>query len=536
MLLRRLLTLTLLLGVSASAFGQIVAIGFEDEKAAKKYKHLLVDIRGQAMVVGEVEQGIRFEGNTLTINKSGSITLFVADPTKPEVPAYAVKDGERVPTAKKNRVSVNGQTVGQVLVLMREESLPGLAREYEIRVEQIDEIKAARDVEDKGSSAWMTQHMRVIGAMERLDSWLRSTGYAPAADKLLKELERERKGVREEAVRARAQRALASLEHVEPDPELLELSKQLSAGAHVFKAIQTQHLRIDYIDELPTDLVEESMLLGEEIIEGFRAEFVDPYVGEGYPERIPDTVFQRWLYVPDSDAAFEGYSHGFWGVDWTRDREERLAMGGGRIDGALRSAYRNYRRNRDLDLPGIVTHDIGHALAGLHYGSSGAIRQDWLSEAVGYYMSFEYLGRNMVTCRAFDHTDAGYVRRELERKRGDKTVGIGRRDIYNEVALTKGRPIDQLARKVLFEMDDADIAKSWSFFDYVAREEGKAGQLWLRAAGDESYNPSTFIANWRARAAEHLGVDPARAFSDLEERWKAYARGEQSVDDGPRRR
>ena len=97
----------------------------------------------------------------------------------------------------------------------------------------------------------------------------------------------------------------------------------------------------------------------------------------------------------------------------------------------------------------------------------------------------------------------------------------------NEIALTMGRPIDQLALRRIFDMDDADLAKSWSFFDYLARKEGKAGQRWLRAAATHSRSRSTFITKWREAAADILGVGAADAFNTLERRWREYASGEQ---------
>ena len=92
------------------------------------------------------------------------------------------------------------------------------------------------------------------------------------------------------------------------------------------------------------------------------------------------------------------------------------------------------------------------------------------------------------------------------------------------------RSIDQIALKTLFELEDADLAKSWSFYDYVCRKEGKAGQEWLRAAGECSRNRQTFLQKWREAAASILTVSPGEAFRSLEERWRSYASTEQSTD------
>ena len=85
-------------------------------------------------------------------------------------------------------------------------------------------------------------------------------------------------------------------------------------------------------------------------------------------------------------------------------------------------------------------------------------------------------------------------------------------------------------------MDDADLAKSWSFFDYVARKRGAAGQRWLRAAGKHSLERGTFIERWRESAATILEVEPAQAFRSLEASWRDYASTAQAPARGKRKR
>jgi hypothetical protein len=85
-------------------------------------------------------------------------------------------------------------------------------------------------------------------------------------------------------------------------------------------------------------------------------------------------------------------------------------------------------------------------------------------------------------------------------------------------------------------MDDADVAKSWSFFDYLVREEGKNAQLWLRAAGKLSLDRASMIAAWREAATKLLGVPPGRSLRVLEDRWKDWAIDMQDTSDDVRRR
>lgn len=518
-----------LLGSAAEhADAQVIALFLKDEKAAKKFEERVVMVGGRHAVLGEVKVGITIDGNNFSRDPNVMIELWVADPDDPAIPAYQLdRKGDIEAGSKKTILRVDGSalpTNDYATMVMREESLPSLSREYLLRRDTIDALRAERDTLDRTTTQWAAQHMRIVTEMEGLQTWLANTLWPKYAEKYGKEITKEAKAHKGQAVRARHDKALASLQPGEMPAKLLELSLELSGGADRFQVRESQHMRVYFTDAIAAEAVDEALKLGEEVIEGFRARFVDPYLADDYADWIPDEVFHEFLFTPAEDDKFIGYTKGFWGVDWSKRREELLEMGGGRSDGSKRSKYRAWRKfDPNLDLQGMVCHQLGHALAGLHYGPSGSIRQDWLSEAVGYYLSFEFLARNTVTCKAFDTSGAGYVKRERKRAEGEKTVGEGRRELYNAIALELGRPIDQLARKDLFELDDADLAKSWSFFDYIARAEGKKGQLWLRSAGKHSQNSQTFLTEWRKDAATILGVNEGEAFRALDARWRTFA-------------
>jgi hypothetical protein len=378
----------------------------------------------------------------------------------------------------------------------------------------------------------------MVSAMETLQRWLASTAFPDAAEQLGKEIEREMKVVRRDALRSRAEEALKSVKTAEVPEKLLALSQELSAGKDEFGVYESRHLRILYIKTLTDEEVRHACETGEQIIEAFRTEFVDPYLDEEYRDLVPDKVFHEFLFVPEDVVSYEKYSAGFYGVSFSQERERTLAMSGGNTTDKYGVQFVTYwKRQEQTDLPGILAHRLGHSLAALHYGAGRSnLQLDWLSEALGYYLSFEHFGTNTVTCFAFDKDGERYVKRERERKEGEKTVMAGRRDTYNEVALAEGRPIEQLALRTLTEMDDPDLCKSWSFFDYIARKEGKPGQLWLRSAGRFATDRKTFIAKWREAAAAILGVGAGDAFDALEKRWRTYAQGGQDTSDAPRRR
>lgn len=505
-----------------------MAIFLKDEKVAKKYEDRAVMVNGRIAVLGEIRNGIKVDGTQITRDPNVTLELWVADPDDPAVPAYELdKKGKVQPGSKKTVLRIDGSHIpanDYATIVMRDESLPALSREYLLRRDQIDGFRAERDTFDRTTTEWAAQHVRVVTAMEGLQTWLSNTLWPKFAEKYGKEIAKEAKAHKGAAVRARHDKAVGSLVSGEVPEKLLELIQELSDGSDRFLVRETQHLRCIYIDAVATESVEDALKLGEEVIEGFRTRFVDPYLDDEYEDRIPDDVFQEFFFTPTDADKYTGYTRGLWGIDWSQNRDARIEMGGGRVDGSKSTKYKMYRKlGENMDLQGMVTHQLGHALAGLHYGTAGSIKQDWLSEALGYYLSFEFLARNTITCKEFNKDRSGYVKRERTKEEGEKTVGEGRRDLYNAIALELGKPIEQVARKSLFELDDADLAKSWSFFDYVARAEGKPGQLWLRAAGEHSHDASTFLADWRADAAEILGVDPGEAFRAVEARWKAFA-------------
>lgn len=523
---------------AGTAPAQIVAVRLKDEKTEKKYKKHLVEYRGGLAVIGEASTNIVYltDKRQIQWQQGANNDLFVADPADPSQVPYEYVDGERVPATKKSLLSISGTHIASLELISLEETLYGISREYALRTEQIDDARAARDREAQGSAAWNAQHLRVVALMERLRGWLDVNAFPLAAEKLAKEIERESKVVRADALRARSEAALASIRPAEVPAELVSLAESVSGGKDRFGAFESQHLRIFYVETVTPERVLEAMRTGEQVIEGFRAEFVDPYLDENYPDRIPDELFHEFLFVPEDVEKYEKYSTGFYGASFQQNRERRLAMTGGSETNKRRVRFVEYWKTRDdLDLPSVVTHRLGHSLAALHYSGRTNLQLDWLEEAMAYYLSFGFFGHNRVTCFAFDETKERYVKREREKQEGGKTVAEGRRDTYNEVALKEGRPIEQLALRELFEMDDADLCKAWSFFDYLARKEGKAGQEWLRAAGRFSPDRKKFIAEWRAAAAAILGVDPSAAFDAIEGRWRAYAEAGQDTSDAPRK-
>jgi hypothetical protein len=536
-----LLSVFSLFALGSNCEAQIIAVHFKTAKATKKFKDHLVEYKGEMVLVGEPKSGVSYDANRNGVDYQGqgSNLLFVVNPKDPTAIPYFLIDGKKKEASKKHVVSVQGKDIAKFSVVMRDQSLPGLCREYAIRVDQLDDFQAARDAEEKGSVSWLAAHRRFVTALERLHGWLASVGYSGALKSIEKQVKKEKKAVRDEGLQARFKTAIDSVAPCDVPEQFVSLSKEISGGRDVFHGYASQHIRLYYLNEtargdqrlISDDEAKHLVELGEEVIEGFRAEFVDPYLDEDYPDYIPDDTIITISFFPSHTENFQSYAGPIYG---RRVKPENPDLGG-RGFGSVPAHVRFYWQLNDVDLEGILCHGLGHALSSRHFGQGrNNLEQDWLSEAVGNQISYEYLGRNNVTCLGVREKPT-YKKREAS-KPGEKTIAFGRRAVYNQLALEQGSPINQIALKKLYELADADLAKGWSFYDFITRKEGKAGQQWLRAAGQHATRRSSFIQNWREAAAEILGVQQGAAFKVLEERWREYAERDQLKERKKKRR
>jgi hypothetical protein len=100
-----------------------------------------------------------------------------------------------------------------------------------------------------------------------------------------------------------------------------------------------------------------------------------------------------------------------------------------------------------------------------------------------------------------------------------------------EMALQAGPPMDQLAKKELWAFQNADMAKSWAWYDWMANKCGKPGQLWLRRSSKLANSDSgAFLNELRKLTGEVFGVPPGKdPIAALEEMWTAYLQREYGV-------
>jgi hypothetical protein len=245
-------------------------------------------------------------------------------------------------------------------------------------------------------------------------------------------------------------------------------------------------------------------------------------------------MFAEWFFGPTDFDESEVMLKEYYRKDF-KDADRRRKLSGKPFHrGLLPESVHTWRWDESTDLQGVIAHGLGHDLTALHYnlGITRAAAQDWLFEGVGFYVSLEFLGRNSVTCKEFKETT--YVHEK--RKEGERDAKLGLRDFYNALALDFGPPIDKLAPRELFSFEDADVAKAWSFYDFVVKKEGKQGQLFLRAACEASKDKATFIQKWREKTNQIFAFGEGDVFKAIDTRWKVFAETGQETGDTARRK
>jgi hypothetical protein len=525
--------------LAAPGTAQLIAVHFKDPKLARRHEEHLTVFQGELVVVGEAWSNLAVDPAAARIAyvdpKNHYVELVTADPADPTKLPYKLDGDDRKLTVSKRKVGISTDDVAKYSFYMADGSLPGLAADYADRRERVDELRAERDGHPKGGPPWMAAHQRMLQQMERLHGWLASSLFPQAAAKYEKELLKERKVVASEAAAARLAAAKASIRLGQPHPDLLRIAGEAGAGEAAYAVQESLHCRIVYRAGIDDLRVHELLVLAEEIIDGFRIEFIDPHLDAAYEDHVPERTFAEWFFDYDDIPRHERMLTAYYRYPWDPEKkEESLKLEGHRMQRAAEPEYVHpWRTGDQADLEGRVAHDLGHDLANQHYDRRRLnMSQDWLGEGCAIFVSLEWLGRNSVNCKGWAQPGKYVHQRKTE---GTKTPQIGLRDWYNALALESGAPIEKLALKTLYEMGDGDLAKSWSFFDWQAKKGGKDGQLFLRAACEAARKGKTFVADWRAKAEEIYDVEGTDVFDLVDGRWKEFAALGQDTGDASRK-
>jgi hypothetical protein len=462
-------------------------------------------------------------------NTPATNSFWAIDPAAPHVPPYVVdpRTGER----KENKKAKFGliRFVGNDMLgtrnLDRYRTLEGTANDFERSMEEIAEIKKERDRFKKTERGWFDQHGRVIGKLDQLATWLRGLGYHVKAKELEKEVDKQRKTVAKQAASEREAASLASVKQVPTPAKLVDLAKTMP-GNPKFHVVESKHARIVCLADHPVEDLVATLEIAERAIEGFQREVVDPYVDDSFPNLIPDGMLHEFWFGPEDLAIHERMLVEYYGHAWGKNKADEMKAEGADFYLPQAPNYLSYRKLvKEVDVPGYVIHEIGHTLMDWHYNAGARTdAQAWLREAVGYWVSLGYLGRNGLVC--FSTNEESYAKARQES--GVKTSQNGLADVMNQVAIRIGPTLDKLAIKPLWQIDDADFAKSWSFYEFIVRKHGKAGQVWLRQTCKlAAEKPLTFAKDWRPLTESFKPVDGADVFHELDQEWRKYAEREQ---------
>ncbi len=314
--------------------------------------------------------------------------------------------------------------------------------------------------------------------------------------------------------------------------------ERIEDDSHVFQMAESQHLRVIHSARFSEERIARLLRHGEQVIEIFRNQFVDPHMAHDFEDRIPGGIFHEFYFGPSEIGYHESFIEAYYGPVWGDDENKKRhrKSTGSRFSPSPDLCLDVWRVPERQDMDGLMTHGLGHSLAAFHFNNSATgMEQPWMEEGLGYYLSFELLGRNSVTCSAFD--PGVYVKKA--REEGEKEIGISFREALNGMALEYGPRIDRILVKPLYAMENEDLAKSWSFFDYMASDLDLTGQRWLRACCRFSKNRDTFVAELRKYTEElYLNaplsseetpqfVQGRDVFDYLDKRWQHYAKTRQ---------
>lgn len=528
--MRYLLTSLLCLLLSATAEAQIYALEFRDAKSSKSFQKHFYPWNGRNIVLAELKTELpRDSRGQPTWQDGDRIEVFVQNQSDPLDLPYAIKDGQKTGRKKSLVLSVKGTQLGGLIPFMGDESFASLAKEYQKRLDVLETLEEQRSKHKAKTPEWQTEHKHYLQELGSLALWLNYTGYFDAVSKLQRKLSIEkRRGGNQE--NQRLINALDSAHYVPIDPELQEAADVIGGKGLVFRSLETTHMKFVYHSGIPDEQIAALANLGESVIDDFRTELVDPYLSDGFADEIPDDIFVEFFFAGSDIKQYERLYEVYLGGDWGEgeEREQKLNLNGKWI--YFNSNLVSYWRT-DLyaDLEGQVVHGLGHRLAALHYQIHQG-SQDWLEEAVGYYLSLKFLNKNSITCfdfhRDIENTGDSVAQanpREAGHKNGDSLLFVGKRNTMAQDAMTCRLPFAQLVPLRKYDFTHEEFSKAWAVFAFLAEAKGKEGQVWLRSL-TEIVDAGSFHDLIQEHAQEMLGYEGSNPLQAMEQDWASFMR------------
>ncbi|HYC78484.1 MAG TPA: hypothetical protein VEI02_12730, partial [Planctomycetota bacterium] len=400
------------------------------------------------------------------------------------------------------------------MVWDRIQTLTGLRDEYLRKKTEIEAKRKQLASLKMASPEWFELHRTLLTDVDALCGWLRSTIFSAAAA----QWEKAYGGELKKAGAAASKSRLEESKKIAPFTDLARLEAvchEAGKGGVKWHARQSKHIRIIAHTGIPIESVNNALTLGERIIEGFRTDFIDAFLEPEERDPIPEEMFEEYLFTPEDHDLGAVLWETFYGKKIGEPREKVYKLNrrgrGGRADFV-------HLCKTETDLDGFVAHTIGHDLADLAF-ARGQACPAWMGEGFGYWVSFEHLARNSITCFAFSMpTYAKAAERE-----GLKQTEEGMRAAFLALALSKGPSMSDLMQTPLVSMEAPDLAKAWSVIDWLVTIERKKLKPFLVGACESEKDGRTNIESFRDDAMKVFDVTSGDVYVQIDEIWRRFA-------------
>lgn len=509
----RALTAFVLLLAPLSA--QLVGLRIEPD-AEKKYKGVLRQRGAERWLVGDAVDGMKVDGVNVKVTHDKFVVMCVADPAKPDAPLYDGEDKDgRKKVAEGRRVVVDRKDFKLTTVWDNVQTLTGLRLEYVRKKAEIDEKRKQLGALKLGTPEWFELQRATLVDVDGLVGWLKTTGFDAAAAIWEKQYGAEIKKAGGAASKTRLEES-KRVAKIDVPEGLVESTKAAGKGDQKWHAKSSRHVRMIAHGEVEGGRLDAALVTAERIIEAFRLDFIDPYLGPDDTDPIPEEVFVEYLFCPDEDAFCTHLWEKYYGKQCGEPRDQTTKMNhrGQGGPGFLSLA----KNGSGGDLEGWVAHTIGHFLGNRAFNGDQDMPA-WCGEGLAYWVSFEHLSRNSVTCFAWSKPE--YARKGDPQ--GEKRVEEGMRAAFTSLALTQGPSMSDLFMTPLASMEPQHLAKAWSVIDWMFEKERPRLRQFLRAACAAHDRGRTQSEKLRPTAMEIFEVKSGDVYVDLEEKWRKFA-------------
>jgi hypothetical protein len=479
--------------------------------AQNKYKGLLRPRGDGLWLVGDPVDGITFDVNTgkTDVVHPKFVVLCVADPAKPDAPLYEGrdKDGARKPVSDRKKI-VDKKDLDMHTLWDKVQNLSGLREEYVRKRDEIEGKRKELGATKLGTPEWFEIQRKLLVDVDGLV-------FDPAADTWERQYRTELKKAGSAASKTRLEDAKRIVKEEVPGA-VIERTRDGGQGDLKWFVKRSKNIRILAHGGIPEAAVDEALTTGERILEAFRTDFIDPDLGAEDVDPIPTDTWMEFMFAPEKDEFRAHLWEKYYGntIGEPRERRIKLNQRGRRSDGFVSLSS----HDKAADLDAYVAHNVGHFVAQTAFNGMADLPA-WLDEGFAYWVSFEHLSRNTVTCFAFSLPS--YAR--AAEKEGQKTVELGLRAAFNSVALQSGPSMSALMQTPLASMEGPHLAKAWSVVDWLVTERRKMLTPFLKAVAAASGNDRTNIEKLRPTAMEMFGATSGDVFVAIDEEWKKFA-------------